>query len=794
MFMFKEKFVINNRVPVKNSLRLCVSAVKILVIFSLVSAQSGVLIPSSGKPDAQILSLAVMNVEMTIDNQHAVVKVVQIFENHTAQTLEGKYVFSLPPQASVSDFAVWDADQRISGVMMEKRRANEIYGAIKQTKVDPGILQTTDETTSYAGFSAKIFPITNYGTKRLEMEYTEDLPVENLISHFTFPLKPTYGEAQKVGSLNLKIHVLSDQPITPIITENAAFPLQIGQNDAHEFAGEYHAENVELDSDFAFDYQINAAQNALSVVAYRAPERISAYDLRDPQTAERNADGFFQAQAIFAAEKDETPPPKKVVLLLDTSLSMYGDKLARAVEAVDFFLHGLSPEDEFNLVLFNDETQIYSETPANGTTENIENALQFIKSSTLGGGTNIKKGLQTALDCSRKFTDGEHQIILISDANPTLETTQTKQIGKIFDARENRNAKLFAFALGTDANENLLAELTAKTHGYYDSARETEDIALKLKIFLDKVGAPSIENLKLDSPDAKNLHDVYATGEDSYAGSGFAFVGRYRNPQTQTINLSAQNGAKTIALSREIALPEFDETHFFLPRLWARARVDALLRLMNENGEREDYINEIIGLSEKYKFVTPYTAFLAAPRALLRPRLIQPGDPVIRVKTDASIKEVFAVLPFGETLPLQYLETDGVWETRFLAPVWMADGTYKCRLLLTDANGKGYQEEKSFVVDSRAPKVKINLDRQTFQAGEDITLKVSADRDTNRLIAKFYGAKPIQLFWSNGEKSNVGKLQIPENTASGKYTLTVTGEDFAHNQTTEEINIEVLGK
>jgi Ca-activated chloride channel family protein len=192
--------------------------------------------------------------------------------------------------------------------------------------------------------------------------------------------------------------------------------------------------------------------------------------------------------------------------------------------------------------------------------------------------------------------------------------------------------------------------------------------------------------------------------------------------------------------------------------------------------------------------VTPYTAFIAAPRALLRPRLIQPGDPVIRVKTDESVTEVFAVLPFGETLQLKFLAAEKVWKTRFLAPAWMADGTYKCRLLLTDKNGNGYEEEKTFVVDSRAPKVKMNLEKQIFRAGEEINLKVSADSDTNRLIAKVYGAKPVQLKWSDADKSNIGKLKIPENLASGKYVLTVTAEDFAHNQTSEEVQIEILGK
>jgi Ca-activated chloride channel homolog len=145
-------------------------------------------------------------------------------------------------------------------------------------------------------------------------------------------------------------------------------------------------------------------------------------------------------------------------------------------------------------------------------------------------------------------------------------------------------------------------------------------------------------------------------------------------------------------------------------------------------------------------------------------------------------------------LPLRFLEREKVWETRFLAPVWMTDGKYKCRLILTDANGRGFEEEKTFVVDSRAPQVKIKLDRSVFKAGETIELKISADRDTHRLTAKFYGAKPTELFWSEAAKTNVGALQIPADLASGKYVLSVSAEDFAHNQTTEEIEIEVLGR
>ena len=119
------KMRMNNTIH-HRSLRMIVCA---LVLASFVfaailrhaSAQSGALIPVSIKnePDSSILSLQVMKVDVAIDNQHARVKVLQIFDSHPNQILEGKYLFALPPQSSIADFAVWDGDLRLPGVILE---------------------------------------------------------------------------------------------------------------------------------------------------------------------------------------------------------------------------------------------------------------------------------------------------------------------------------------------------------------------------------------------------------------------------------------------------------------------------------------------------------------------------------------------------------------------------------------------------------------------------------------------------------------------------------------------------
>jgi Ca-activated chloride channel family protein len=636
------------------------------------------------------------------------------------------------------------------------------------------------------------------------MEYTQMLPVEGLATHFTFPLKPSWGEPQRAGEFAWHVRVVSDHKIAAPQFTAQSYPLRVLQAGEHEFEGDFSARNLLLSEDFALDYQMSVPASELSFTAYRAPEHISAYDLRDPALAQPNPDGYFSARALFNQPVPSLRPARNILLVLDISLSMYGEKLVRAAEAAEFLLHNLGPDDHFNLMLFNETAHPLAPEPLTGTPENVEKALAFLKASALAAGTDLQNALAQAVKLTEKFPAGERSIILISDANPTWGTSNVKKIlaGLPGEKEETGPAgrlapapaapvRIFAFGLGRDANQTLLEELARQTHGHFAQARETEDISAALRLFLAHIGTPDWENLRLSGP--ADFYQVYALQDYAADGSSAAWVGRYRRPAPRaTLNFTAQRGAETINLTRDVMLPELDDTHAHLPRLWARARVDALLRALDLDGEREDYISEIIRLSQRYKFVTPYTSFLAAPRSLLRPRLIQPGDPVLRVRTDESIVAVWAVLPFGETLPLHYLPQQKVWQCRFLAPSWLSDGTYRARLLLTDQDGNGYQEEKTFVIDSHAPSLRATLDKQQVHAGEELTLRVTADSDTFRLHAKMYGAQPAELRWSDADKANTGRLRVPAGLSAGRYIVTVTAEDFAHNQASLELEIEVL--
>jgi Ca-activated chloride channel family protein len=774
-------------------------------------ADAGVLIPSNRQqPDAKILSLQEMNIDVRIDNGDARISIRQIYRNHTGKILEGNYVFALPAQASVSDFAVWDDVVRIPGVILERKRASEIYNALKWQSIDPGLLQmgerTAGEAQRSAVFSARIVPIPAYGSKRVEIEYHQRLPVENLQSFFAVPLHPDAYHVQTAAHLTIHFELHSDHPILSFETVGKTYPISLSKQTAHLVVGTFEGSNVTLDEDFAVKYKFDASHlDSLTVVTYRNPKPAQPSPVEKAPVRPKHEPGFFEASALFGtgnknpsslASNASTPgPPRTVVALFDTSLSMQWDKLDRSFQALESLLESLRPMDRFNVLLFNTGVSWFAKQPVPASRISINNALEFVRKSDIRGGTNFEQALDSAFGSA---ADGPNRyFVLLSDGDATSGTIGNARLATWFAAKEKTalaasRPHLYVFAVGDDANLPLLRMLTAK-RGVLEKVRSTEPIDFKLAAFLSKIGRSPLAGLSLATTPAGDFDFIYPVEETVFPGSIGTWVGQYREPRQQAeFSVHALRDGKELVITKRAALPAESLDHPGLPRTWARARVDALLAKIDREGEDRASIDEIIRLSRKYKFVTPYTSFLAAPRALLRPRVIRPGDPVLRVKADPSINSVIAFFPFGLIRKLRYLRNEDIWETRFYAPDDMTDGTYSVRLVLRDRAGNVYRENKTFVIDTRSPLVRIRLARTQFHRGQTIPLRVSASRWTRTIVARMYGVPPVYLRWNPQAKASTGRIFIPPDLPAGKYTLTVTAEDFAHNVGSKEAAIEVL--
>jgi Ca-activated chloride channel family protein len=172
--------------------------------------------------------------------------------------------------------------------------------------------------------------------------------------------------------------------------------------------------------------------------------------------------------------------------------------------------------------------------------------------------------------------------------------------------------------------------------------------------------------------------------------------------------------------------------------------------------------------------------------------VIKPGDPILRVATDESITSVVAMFPFGLVKPLRYLTGERIWQTRFLAPSDMSDGTYHVRLIMRDHAGRTYRESKSFVIASKPPVLRVAADRTRARPGETVHLRANASALTRTIVARLYGTSPVNLRWDANARANTGTLTIPEGLPAGRYVIRVTAEDVAHNVATQEVTFDVL--
>ena len=777
---------------------------------SRLSAQSGVLVPlNATQPNPSVLSLEEMTVDITIDDGDARVFLTQIFSSHTDHIEEGNYIFALPTGSTVSDFAVWDGPVRIPAVVLERKRAEEIYAQLKSEAVDPGLLEAGERNGSDpkadATFTARISPIQPYSTKRLELEYHERLPADRLAQHFTLPLAPAQYGQQTVAHFRLQITLHSTLALKDFALAGRHFPLAFSRQDAHTVVGSFAADNLSLSEDFTATWKLDATgANSLAVTTFRNPEATLPLPTETSPNPHPTQPGFFLAQTLLAPASAPDSPPRTVVLLFDNSLSMQWDKLERSYGALEATLLSLKPADRFSLILFNQDVTLYKPQPVAATPEAVEQALAFVKANQLRGGTDLERALTAGL---AQANGPNTSLYLFTDGNSDRgSTVLTRRIGAAYAEAwaHSSHPRTNIFAVGDDANLPLL-RLLAKNDGLLESVLSTEPLQPKLSTFLAHSTSRPVAGLALDVSPANSIHTIYPLESQVYDGSLAMWVGDYLSPRKSvTLTAHADNGLHAVAKAE---LPAKSLDHPELPRLWAQARVNALLAQIARDGETRAAIDEIIALSRRYKFVTPYTSFLAVPRSLLRPRVIRPGDPVLRVHTDPAITSVVALFPFGLTQPLRHLasedshagaDSDRVWETRFLAPPDMHDGTYAVRLILRDERGNTYSEQKTFVISATPPAVRIHLDHTRVHPGETLSLRAEATATTRLLTARLAsgssaGALAIgDLRWDSRARVNTGEIRIPATLAPGAYTLSVTAEDIAHNVGSQEVQLEVL--
>ena len=261
--------------------------------------------------------------------------------------------------------------------------------------------------------------------------------------------------------------------------------------------------------------------------------------------------------------------------------------------------HHLLPQDQFQLLLFNSRVTAFAPPVVKASQENIQSALNFLKKNSLSGGTDLKKAIRTALEQKSPDSALTERIVLFSDGNSTLGTLDSHKISTWFQSANAGPAstprmKLYAYGIGNDCNKILLRELATGSGGIFEYVGENEATEFKLDNFVTHLTMNPVSNLHLQMSSAENFHHVYRYPDKPVFEQGMAhWVGQYDSPARQvSFTVTANRSGSPTTLNRTADLPVHSSEHIFIPRNWAKARVDFLLHKIEMEGEDADSIWE----------------------------------------------------------------------------------------------------------------------------------------------------------------------------------------------------------
>jgi Ca-activated chloride channel family protein len=277
------------------------------------------------------LEIRYHHVDVTIENQVATTHVDQVFYNPNDWIIEGTYIFPIPLGAVVNNFTLWIDGQPVAGKILSADEARRTYEEIVREMRDPALLEYADRDA----MQVRVFPIAPGGERRIELEYSEVLEAENGLVRFLYPLNTEKFSTRPLEEVTVSVDVQSSVPIRA--GYSPSHPVAIGKDGIYHITAGYEEKNVKPDTDFVFYYSIGENE-AFHLLSYR-----------DPSDA-AESDGFFTLLLAPQPEAGSEILSKDIIVVLDRSGSMEGEKFSQAQSALCYILEHLNPEDRFNLI------------------------------------------------------------------------------------------------------------------------------------------------------------------------------------------------------------------------------------------------------------------------------------------------------------------------------------------------------------------------------------------------------------------------------------------------------------
>jgi Ca-activated chloride channel family protein len=539
-----------------------------------------------------------LDVQARIRKQIADVQVTQTFVNKSTTTVQAQFLFPLPYDGAIDRLTLMVDGEEFPASLLDKEEARRRYEAIVRANQDPALL----EWMGQGMFQTSVFPIPPGAERKVVIHYEQLLRQERQLTDFLFPLSTARFTSQPLEQLSIRVAIDSESSLKSVYSPT--HPVEIQRPSTNSASVSLKMINTVPASDFRLFYDSEPGPISGSVISYR------------PSPSE---DGYFLFLASPEIKPTNAERPRKIVMLVvDKSGSMSGQKIQQAKGALQFVLNNLREGDLFNIVAyetriesFRPELQLYNETTR-------AEALAYIESIYAGGGTNIYGALRTTFSFLQDASTPTY-VLFTTDGLPTSGETNESKIGLLARESNRVRARVIPFGVGYDVNSRLLDRLAREHHGSSVYVRPEENIEESVGSVFSKISSPVFSHgvlaIEVDAVGGNlTANRVYPSGEiDIFEGEQVVVVGRYSKPGKGKLTLSGliNQEKKAFEFPIELAAKSDNESYSFVERLWATRRIGELIDELDLNGKNQELITELVMLSTKHGILTPYTSFLA---------------------------------------------------------------------------------------------------------------------------------------------------------------------------------------
>lgn len=544
-----------------------------------------------------------------IDGPAAHVRVTQVFENRSGQVVEGRFIFPLPANAVVSDLQMKVDGEVLEGKLLPSDEARAIYEQIVRQQRDPALLQYVGQGL----FQTNVFPIPPGVTRAVQFQYTQLVEQREGLFHFRYPLRGQPGGAGD-AQFEMTVELVNQPGLRTLYSPNHNAAVERTGTDAAEvrLAGAL----AQADPTFDLFWGVADEVIGLNLLSYRPA----------------GEDGFFVLLASPAVESEETEVvARDIVVVLDVSGSMEGEKMEQARRAVDYVIDQLRAGDRVNIVAFSTGVHLWNGSLQPVTEETIQDAHQWVARLDAGGSTDINRALLEAL---AQVGDGEGverpaYVLFMTDGLPTQGETDPWRIvdNAHLNAPADRTLRLFTFGVGYDVDTQLLDTLSAELGGRSSYVLPQERIDEAVSAFYQGIETPVLTDIEIELGGNVLVDELYPYPlPDLFAGEQMVVAGRYREGGVVPVTLRGSvNGAERVFEfpSQELVKAGGEP---FVARLWASRKIGVLMAEIRRNGPSQELVDAIVDLSLEYGIVTPYTAYLVE-EPTLEPQTGMPGQP-----------------------------------------------------------------------------------------------------------------------------------------------------------------------